>query len=267
LCDCAAPDRETSVLRLCGQRERVHLVALVPRRRPGPQGLPQRPGGQFALIDAALDLPTEWREWLGTFRLEEVENCSLFLLAKAEAKEPGVDDAESRLLRDRVAHWFGGLMLVSKFHQTAEPFIASGGRAADEVVVQHYQALVPPQRAIVDEQENVTTELLTSAALIGESIAAFEVPGLPDHWRLLRCLGIYQAARCDRDMLNRVHQFTRCIEGLIVPEAGKTGRQFRQRTSIFIGDGYDDLMGELYEVRSHVEHMHEYRYLGKFDRV
>ncbi len=79
-------------------------------------------------------------------------------------------------------------------------------------------------------------------------------------------MSIYLDARADTDIPNRIHQFTRCIEGLIVPDPGKTRKQFVSRTELFIGPRYHRLMGDIYDARSHFEHLHEDRYLKQFDR-
>ena len=73
-------------------------------------------------------------------------------------------------------------------------------------------------------------------------------------------------ARTTADILDRLHQYCRCIDGLILPNAGETKRQFKSRTELFIGPHHHDMMGEMYDVRSAVEHLHENRYLEGFDR-
>jgi hypothetical protein len=42
-----------------------------------------------------------------------------------------------------------------------------------------------------------------------------------------------------------LHQYCRCIEGLILPDPGNTKKQFRSRTELFIGPKHHVLMGEL----------------------
>jgi hypothetical protein len=64
----------------------------------------------------------------------------------------------------------------------------------------------------------------------------------------------------------RIHQYTRCVDGLILPDVGNTKRQFKSRTELFIGPSHDDLMGDIYDIRSAVEHLHANRYLETFDR-
>lgn len=73
-------------------------------------------------------------------------------------------------------------------------------------------------------------------------------------------------ARTTGDILERIHQDSRCIDGLILPKPGKTTQQFKSRSELFIGPGHHDTMGEIYDVRSAVEHLHENRYLETFDR-
>lgn len=86
------------------------------------------------------------------------------------------------------------------------------------------------------------------------------------HWRFFRTLSLHTEARTIADILDRLHQYCRCIEGLILPKPGKTERQFKSRTELFIGSLHHDMIGEICDVRSAVEHPHENRYLESFDR-
>ena len=69
-----------------------------------------------------------------------------------------------------------------------------------------------------------------------------------------------------RIFLSRIHSDCRCIDGLILPDQGKTRQQFKSRTELFIGAEHHGLMSELYDIRSAVEHLHVDRYLEPFDR-
>jgi hypothetical protein len=55
----------------------------------------------------------------------------------------------------------------------------------------------------------------------------------------------------------RLHQLCRCIEGFILPDIARTTRQFRSRTELFVGPKHHALMGQLYEIRSQVEHLRD----------
>ena len=225
------------------------------------------PDGFAALTSTAFELPDHWREWLGTTRAEDVQSCNLFLLAKMRAKAPTVLDAESQLLQERVGHWFMGLTLVSKSVVFNEPFVVVGGRVGGEIDVRSFGVLDQPFGAIVADDSPLSADRLREATQLAKNLETFNAGAWVDkHWRLLRCLAIYQDARCDRDICNRIHQFTRCIEGLISPKQGETTRQFKSRTELFVGPHHHDLIGDLYVARSDFEHLHEDRYLSQFDR-
>jgi len=113
----------------------------------------------------------------------------------------------------------------------------------------------------------VTLAELQLAAKIASQIAAIEAAPLNGgHWRLFRVLHLYLEARSIRDNMDRLHQYCRCIDGLIVSKQGDAKKQFKSRTELFIGPCHHDMMGETYDVRSDVEHLHENKHLEVFDR-
>ena len=77
---------------------------------------------------------------------------------------------------------------------------------------------------------------------------------------------IYVKTRAIGELLDRIHQYCRCIDGPILPAIERTKRLFKNRTQLFIGSTHHDLMGGLYDIRSNVDHLRENRYLETFDR-
>jgi hypothetical protein len=59
---------------------------------------------------------------------------------------------------------------------------------------------------------------------------------------------------------DRVHQFVRSLEGLIVPGINRTKRDFMHRCQVFClpSEPARQLLGKLYELRSRVEHLTEW---------
>jgi hypothetical protein len=57
------------------------------------------------------------------------------------------------------------------------------------------------------------------------------------------------------------------LDGLIVPDIGNTKRQFKSRTELFIGPRHHGMMGDTYDARSDVEHLHESKHLEGFNRA
>ena len=143
----------------------------------------------------------------------------------------------------------------------------TGSRRVGEIDIRQQQDFDSPIPCLFRPYPPVVSEDIRLAAQLGEklgALAAAPPPGGP--WRLFRTLHIYTESRTTADILDRLHQYCRCIDGLILPNAGETKRHFKSRTELFIGPRHHDMMGEIYDVRSAVEHLHESRYLEGFDR-
>jgi len=220
------------------------------------------------LADAKFAVPAEWREWLGSIRTGEVEDCNLFLLSTLKSSAPGVLDAENQKLQQRVWNFYVGLLLATPFAPAHRPVMLTGSRREMEIGLRQQQDFDSPIPCLFRPYPTMTPEDVRLAARLGENletIAGAPIPG--GHWRLFRTLHVYIEARITADIVDRIHQYSRCIDGLIVPDVGKTRQQFKSRTELFTGPGYHDLMGELYDIRSAAEHLHENRYLEYFDRT
>jgi hypothetical protein len=205
----------------------------------------------WALADTAFVVPENWREWLGSIRAREVEDCNLFLLSKQTSSTPDILDDENNRLQQRVWNFYVGLLLASTFAPAYKPVVLTGVRRAGEIDIRQQQDLDSPIPCIFRPYPSVVFEDLRRAAHVGEQLDALARALLPDgHWRLFRTLHVYTEARTTSDILDRLHQYSRCIDGLILPDIGKTKQQFRSRTELFIGPRHHDLMGEIYDVRS-----------------
>lgn len=222
----------------------------------------------WVLTDTTFNIPPHWREWLGSIRTEEVESCNLFLLTKLASLTPGVLDAENQKLQQRVHNFYFGLFLASPFAPTHRPVMLTGSRQDGEIDVRQQQDFDSPVPRIFPPYPPVAPKDIQLAAQLGERLDALPTTRpIGGHWRLVRTLNIYKEARTNGDILDRIHQYCRCIDGLILSDPGNTKRQFKSRTELFIGPRHHGMMGELYGIRSAVEHLHENRYLERFDRA
>ena len=213
-------------------------------------------------------MPANWREWLGSIRAGEVEDCNLFLLSKQASATPGVLDGENQKLQQRVWSFYVGLLLASPFAPAHKPVMLTGVRRDGEIDLRQQQDFESPVPCLFRPYPAVVPNDIRLAARLGENLNAIvTAPIAGGHWRLFRTLHVYREARTISEIVDRIDQYCRCIDGLILPAAGKTKQQFKSRTELFIGPGHHDLMGDLYDVRSAVEHLHENRYLEYFDRA
>jgi hypothetical protein len=222
----------------------------------------------WILPDTTFNVPANWQEWLGSIRAREVEDCNLFLLSKQASVAPDVLDGENEELKQRVWTFYVGLLLASTFAPAHRPVMLTGSRRAGEIDIRQQQDLDSPVPCIFRPYPPVIARDIQFAAKLGENLHALPAAALPGgHWRLFRTLHVYTEARPISEIVDRLHQYSRSIDGLILPDAGKTKQQFRSRTELFIGPHHHSLMGDIYDIRSAVEHLHENRYLEGFDRA
>jgi hypothetical protein len=246
--------------------EKYALVGLsVEVEQNAPKGLIAP--GLWVVNRPQFQVPSHWKEWLGTIRAEEVEAANLFLLSKIKSERPDVLDGENQSLQHLVSLFYVGLMLASTFSTVHKPVILTGSRRHGEVDIRQQGEFEIPIPCEFRRYPALTADDIEMGARIAGKFRTIEEAPLPGgHWRFFRVLRLYQETRATRDILERLHQYSRCIDGLILPSVGETKRQFKSRTELFIGPRHHDLMGEIYDVRSAVEHLHENRYLEGFNR-
>ncbi|TRV35840.1 MAG: hypothetical protein EWV70_09530 [Microcystis flos-aquae Mf_QC_C_20070823_S20] len=213
-----------------------------------------------------LDMPGHWRGWLGTLRIEEIEACNLILLSRHKSKTPGVLDGENQALSRKVGLWYTGLMLACPLDAWQDPITTSGEMRNGELDIREFSTLDAPHGSTIRPRTGVTVDSLHSAARMASAIDTLLATPEASLWRLMRCLDIYQKARTLSDVMDRIHQFARCIEGLLATSSGTSKARFKSRTELFVGPKHHETMGTIYDIRSEVEHLHEDLRLKPFDR-
>ena len=225
-------------------------------------------GSDLAVLTrSAFKMPTHWREWLGSIRAEEVEDCDLFVLAKQQSPQTAVLDAENQALQSKVWAFYRGLLLVSRFADAHKPAILTGARETNEIGVRQIHDVEASIPCLFRGYPEVSQADLRQAARLAEDLRKLHAVASGDsHWRLFRVLHLYFATRSEPDLLDRLHQYARCIDGLVLTRPGKGLSDFKTRTALFVGSGHSDQMGDIYADRNTVEHLHEDRLLEPFDR-
>ena len=219
------------------------------------------------LTGSAFKMPSHWREWLGSIRAEEVEDCDLFILSKMPSKQADVLDGENQVLQAKVWAFYRGLLLVSRFATAHRPVLLTGAYDGHEIGVRQTQDLDAPVECLFRGHPEVSQAELRAAANAARALQKLgRIAQADSHWRLFRVLHLYFSTRSERDLLHRLHQYARCIDGLVLTRSGKGAADFKTRTGLFIGTGCDVMMGEIYGDRSTVEHLNEDRLLEPFDR-
>ena len=254
------------IINLLKDSEKYALVALHTRIEKGLSILCfDGPPALWASVTLPFQLDDHWVQWLGSIRLEHLTDANLFLITKAPSTAPDVLDEENAEL-ERQIYWFHtGLLLSCRLTTFNDPIMLSGAIRDGHAETRRVSN---PSRAapiLGLSAEPVTPAHLRQAATIAAAFREWGASG--GSWRFNHVLQIYTRARATPDPLERIHQFSRCIDGLILPEIGKTRRQFISRTEVFIGPREHIEMAEIYDIRGKVDHLREYEILEPPARV
>lgn len=208
-----------------------------------------------------ITFPDHWQQWIGSVRVDNMRNTNLTLLTKLPSPNPTILDQENEDLKRKVERYYYGLLLTGRMVSRGTPLLLTGAHNGQEVDVRQQSDLKVLPQFVGMPPDLVTPMHMDKAAALGKGLGEMEARG--KFQRFFRVLKIYAGARSMTDALDQIHQFCRCIEGLIVPEVGQTARQFKSRTELFIGPGHHDLMGSLFDFRSAVEHLNVHLYVRR----
>lgn len=197
-----------------------------------------------------------WREWLGSIKFERLEKANLYLGCKAASATPEILDGENQQLQQKVYAFYRAVFLTDYIIIRECPLYLTGSMLESGLDVrsvgdiqQPFSVPGTPLSLEINEQK------LEQAAQLASSITLiFEESG---YSRFKRVIYAFETGVNAPYANERLHQFVRCVEGLIYPERGKSQKRFKSRTELFIGSKLQELMGELYDLRGSEEHMNE----------
>lgn len=208
----------------------------------------------WAFTELPFGIPEHWQGWIGSLRYRALDEGDLFLVAGGPSEEPDVLNDENEHYVGRAFDLYLALLVVDHVFAHEEPNRLTGANRGGEVDVRSMGQLEPPRWIQGAPFGRVTVAQLEEAAALTPAI--FELRDSPNFQRLERSFrAFYRGIRAE-DLDEKVHQFLRCVEGFILPEPGRTLARLRSRTELFLGPGHHERVGEWFEVRSAVEHLH-----------
>jgi hypothetical protein len=216
--------------------------------------------GLWASSAPIIGLEQFWKEQLGSIRMSDFLCCTLFLLTKEQTK----DSAIEQVLKDRVWRFYTGMLLADRYGTEQVPFLITGDRSSAGINVRQVTTLEPVIHASANRWDRLSTNQVRRGAEIGQAIQKFPWIGSP---RLNRVLSLYLEARTRLDWMDRIHQYTRCLDGLTIPPVSGTGKKFADRMTLIVGPAHRDLFEEIYAIRGAIEHLRENDYTEPFNRA
>jgi hypothetical protein len=225
--------------------------------------------GLWAASEPFVMLTPLWREWLGTIRAQQIERCNVFFLVKIRSATPDILDQENLDLENQAWRAYLGLLLSKLFATAEEPLVISGARQGPEVGIRQLVNLPQPIHDALDMLHQLDASHVARAGQLAAALSAYSrASPAGGCWRFTRVVSLYAATRAIKEMVDRIHQYARCLDGLTVPPMrGGTGKNFADRVSLFVGSAHRDLFETLYKLRGEIEHLHENRYLETYVNI
>lgn len=205
----------------------------------------------------------QWREWLG-LQWQDMGISNAILEVRAETQHPEVLDEENEKLTFKCRILWVSLMLTGPFYLENAYFL-TGSEINKELEIRQFfkfdRWFNPGDdfiREITDIEVNKWKIIFQQIDKIYEQKENFS--------RLKRGLHCFLKG-CSESQINfRLPYFVRSLEALIMPDIGKTTKQFVKRTARWWKDTNEDkyfsedtakVLREIYDIRCNFEHMHD----------
>lgn len=209
----------------------------------------------FFLPRLPFEVDSTWQKWLGTLRSDEILQADLVLFATASSTNPGVLDAENQSLEETVIKLLYSLLVLG-VPSYGNMNVLNGANADGHIAVRQVARMPTFYVGAGNSPYVVNDETVAEARRIFDSIKTiYSIPG--KFIQLRRGLKAFQQAIAERNDYDRLHQFIRSIDALLMTERGKGAKQFRGRCRAFAlcRPQLEQVFDSMYELRGRVEHL------------
>jgi hypothetical protein len=220
------------------------------------------PRSAFQLSDGTWILPSVpvadlgiWKEWIGSIRMERLAKANLVLFVEEPSTNPEIVDAVHKRLGDDLSRLFYFVHLRSGIEcESADLLLGSSRGGAPEIRQMSQFATFYQSKGY--RRVPITTEWLEDAVTLRAGVMAMDVDK-SEFRRVIRGLNTLFKGLKETGQ-DRLHQYVRSLEALILPDIGKTEKQFAHRCQTFAraGDDTRTLLLEAFAMRSDTEHLH-----------
>src|SRR5487761_17171 len=212
--------------------------------------------GTWVHTHLPLEIGSHWREWIGTLRLERLQNSNAILFRSESSTNPQILDGQHQQLGRHLSVIFRTLQLSGAMEYEGARLLLGSFCDGDSQVRQMSEleffmhmrgyTLTP-----------LTTERLEQAARFRQVFADLELLR-PNFERVFEGFNVLMDGLKQAYARDRIHQFVRSLEALILPEVGQTRRQFVHRCQTFAKAGIATrtVLEEAFDLRSATEHLH-----------
>lgn len=205
-----------------------------------------------------VDFPNHWADWLGTLESKSIISANLSITKKQRSQRLGILDNENKQLTRFIESYTHSLWIYDVPYYKAA-YVFSGSKENGEFSIrQIYKENRYFKNTYLPSHSYTKTDFIKCKEMADTLLT---LSSNDEFSRFKRGLFAFFKAIGERNGEFRFHQFIRALEALIIPEIGKTKRQFinRCRTFIKCDQDTDRFLEEIYDIRSDIEHLHSLR--------
>lgn len=220
------------------------------------------PASGFRLSDGTWAMPRVpvpdlgvWKEWIGSIGMDRLEKANLVLFVEEPYGNPEVLDEVHKRLGDDLSRLFYLTHLRSGIECESSDLL----RGSSEKGVQSIRQMDKLPDFFQSKgyrRMPITKESLEDALALRAGVMAMEA-NKAEFRRTMRGMNTLFNGLQQHTGQDRLHQFVRSLEALILPDIGSTRKQFAYRCQTFAGANCDTqtLLKEAFDMRSDTEHL------------
>ena len=214
-------------------------------------------GKTWIMPTVPLTDPGIWKEWLGSIHMELLSRANLVLFVEEPSDNPGILDG----VHNRLAEELCGLLYMLHLHvgiesaADADLDLLCGSSVNGQLEIRKVSQIPQFYQSRGYARAPITRAWLEDSLVLRDGATAMETDETQSR-RVIRGLNtLFKGLR--ETGQDRLHQFVRSMEALVLPDIGRTQRQFVGRCQTFTPANVDtrDLLSEAFNMRSDTEHL------------
>ena len=202
-----------------------------------------------------------WKEWLGSSHMERLGRANLVLIVEEPSNNPGVLDDVHKRLTDDLCCLFFMLHLRPGIEIAEGADLLSGCSMNWAPQIRQIFQMPKFYKTKGWPREPLTKDWLTDSLVLRSGYAVMKAEAKNKLFeRVVRGLHTLSKGLREASGQDRLHQFVRSLEALILPEPGHTKKQFAHRCQTFTcrRDNTRSLLTEAFDMRSATEHLNRW---------
>ena len=215
-------------------------------------------GNTWLLTKIPMDIDTGWKDWIGSLRYKSLTASNLIMIDSETTSNPEVLDGQHLNLENKVSYLFYMLQLSGVLEYSEANIIV--GSFYDGKFDLRRMSKLPKfffTRGYIPQPVKINS--LESAVGLQKGFEQIE-SDKDAFTKVKRGLRTLMDGLKEKNGEDRIHEFVRSLEALILPEIGRTKRQFVHRCQTFAKASARSkkILEEAFELRSMTEHLNSW---------